>query len=437
MGKENVHISKQELEDFYLRQKMPMSEIAKKFRCNHNSIAIKMKKYHIKARTTSESVKLFIKKDKIKIPIKDLVRLYKKGESLKELSEIYNCSIATIMKRLRGYGISVDKARGKKFNIKKDRLKNLYLKQKLSTYEIADKFNCCQATVWKKLMEFKIKRRSPYELYAKIPSKKELTRLYLNKKLSTWEIEKTCGYSRSTIHRKLREYGISIRSPSESHIIYPRKNFSGNLIEKAYIIGFRIGDLRVRKIWNGDTIKVDCGTTKLEQINLIKRLFNKYGYVWISKLTKSGKIQVEIGVNNSFSFLLDKKVPNWIMDDKKYFFPFLAGFIDAEGCIGIYNNQASLQIGNYDNNLLFLIRRKLNDFGIECPKIYESDTSNYFSGGYGHNQNYWSLQMNKKSSLLSLFRCIKPYIKHTTKIKALKKAEINILKRNKKFDVKK
>ena len=64
MGKENLHISKEKLENLYLKKKMPMTKIAKMFSCNHNSIAIKMKKYNIKPRTTSESVKLFVKRNR-------------------------------------------------------------------------------------------------------------------------------------------------------------------------------------------------------------------------------------------------------------------------------------------------------------------------------------------------------------------------------------
>ncbi len=437
MGKENLLISKEKLKRLYIKEKMPMSKIAKKFGCNHNSIAIKMKKYGIKSRTTSESVKLFIKKDKIKIPKKSLIKLYKEGVALEKIAKIYGCSMTTVMRRLRRYGFSLKRSKGQKVFIKKRELEDLYLKQKLSTYEIAEKFGCCQATIWKKLREFGIKGRKPNELNSKVPSKKELIDFYVKNKLSTWEIQKRHGFSRSTVHRKLREHGIKVRSPAVSHMIYPRHDFSGNLIEKAYLIGFRIGDLRVRKIWNGDTIKADCGTTKKEQIELFKRLFSKYGYVWVSKPTKSGKIQFEIGLNNSFLFLLTKEVPEWIINDKRHFFSFLAGFIDAEGSIKIYNNQARLSIGNYDLPLLKLIKKQLQFFGIESPKIYESDTSKYITpDGYGHNQNYFSFRMTKKAILLKLLNILQLYIKHEGKVKDLKEAKLNIIKRNKKLGVK-
>src|SRR3989344_8895912 len=118
---------------------------------------------------------------------------------------------------------------------------------------------------------------------AMIPSIKDLEKWYVDEKLSTWKIEKKYGYCRGTLHRYLKKYGLN-RNLSVSHIVYPRKPFSGNLVEKAYLIGFRLGDLRVRKgghTERSETIKVDCSSTKIEQINMIKKLFSKYGRVWI------------------------------------------------------------------------------------------------------------------------------------------------------------
>jgi len=184
----------------------------------------------------------------------------------------------------------------KRIDITKEKLKELYGVQKLTTYEIAEKFNCCQATIWKSLIRYNIKRRSSHELNSNVPSKKILVKLYINKKLSTWKIEKLYGYRRGTIHKKLIEYGLKTRSRANSHILFPRKNFSGNLIEKAYLIGFKLGDLGVRKVYpNSETICIASGSTINEQIDLIKSLFEKYGKIWIQK-TKYNKINIQTNV---------------------------------------------------------------------------------------------------------------------------------------------
>jgi hypothetical protein len=77
------------------------------------------------------------------------------------------------------------------------------------------------------------------------------------------------------------------------------------------------------------------------------------------------------------------------------------------------------------------MEKNLNNLGIICRGPYESDTRNYFNmEGFRHNQNYFQIRVSRKDSLLKLFGLIKPYLKHENKIKALKKAEDNIILRN-------
>jgi len=324
----------------------------------------------------------------------------------------------------------------KKIDIPKGELKELYEINKLTTYQIAENYNCCQATIWKKLHAFNIKTR-PSGFPRVDLSKTKLMELYIGRKLSTWEIEMRYGYNRSTVHRKLLEYEIKPRTRAESHILYPRKNFSGDPIEKAYLIGFAIGDLRARKVHkNSETIHVDCGSTKFEQINLIKKLFETYGRTWISRPSRKGKVQIEAFLNRSFDFLLNpKREISWILNSDDYFAAFLAGFTDAEGSIKIHNGRAVYQLGNYDKELLFLIHRKLMELEINCPESYEDNTKGYVTKqGYVHNQNYCSLRVCRKSSLIQLFELICPYLKHEGRVSDMKKARENVRVRNRMFN---
>lgn len=320
-------------------------------------------------------------------------------------------------------------------DISEEELEELYSKKKFTTYQIAEIFNCCQATVWKRLRQFGIRARTPYELYAHVPSKQELINLYIKNKLSTWQIEKQHGFSRGTVHRKLKEYGIKTRSRAVSHFIYPRKEFGGDLTEKSYLIGFRIGDLRVRKMYkNSETISVECGTTKEEQLDLIQGLFQKYARVWISKKNKRGAKNIGANLPLSFSFLLSKVAPPWVFKKEEVFFSFLAGFTDAEGYIGIFRGNAVYALGNYDKKLLERIRRTLIKFGIKCRKLSLGGRKGYVTReGYVHNGDYWSLQMTKKIYLLKLLNTLNPYIQHPAKVKALDLAIANIDERNRKF----
>jgi len=321
----------------------------------------------------------------------------------------------------------------RKIGISKEELKDLYLNKKLTTFQIADKFRCCQATIWKRLREFKIEARLPGIRRVNIPNH-VLKKLYLKEKLSSWKIEKKLGIPRSTVHRKLKEAGI-IKDRATAHIVYQRNNFSGNLVEKAYLIGFRIGDLGVRRIWpNSKTITVASGSTIQEQINLIKRLFRGYGKIWV-KEAKNGKINIQVSLNESFSFLLNKEIPHWLLKKKKHFFAFLAGFTDAEGNIGLNNKMAYYNFGNCSLEILSQIKATLTKFKIRVPNIStDKRKGKPTTGGYFFSSNYHQLRINKKDDLTNLFRSLKGHIKHENKIKALNRAIENIEWRNIRYE---
>ena len=321
-----------------------------------------------------------------------------------------------------------------KIKISKKKLRELYRNNQLTTYEIAKVFGCCQATIWKRLNEFKINLRKPITRKANVPIKNFLKKQYIKNKLSTWEIEKRFGYSRGTIHKKLKEYGIDIRNRSKSHIRSYKKSFSNDLIEKAYLIGFRIGDLRVRKQYpNSEIIGVACGSTKPEQIKLIERLFLPYCKIW-SK-SNGNKANIEAGLDLSFSFLLSKELPRWVLDKKSHFFSFVAGFTDAEGWIGITSkNLAVYSLGNYEKDYLEFIKMGLEKFGIVTPKLICNKTKGKTDkNGYTKKGDYWSLRTSKKKIILQILENLKPHIKHQNKLKDLKKVEENIKERNLKY----
>jgi hypothetical protein len=288
---------------------------------------------------------------------------------------------------------------------------------------------CCQATIWKKLIKYNIKSRLPGVERVNI-SKEKLRDLYLNKKLSTWKIEKITKIPRGTVHRKLQEFNIKLRDRATANIIYFRKDFSGNLLEKAYLIGFRIGDLGVRKIYpQSKTISVASGSTIENQIRLIKNLFKDYGKINIQK-TKGGKFNIQVSLNETFDFLLEHNAPEWIFKNKDYFFSFLAGFSDAEGSIKIYNNLARYSLGNYDRNLLELIRKGLIKYNINCNKpTTDKRKGQRNNQGYTYRNNYSSLRVCSKEELFNLLSELSKYMKHPDKIKDLKIAFNNLNRR--------
>jgi len=325
---------------------------------------------------------------------------------------------------------------GQLIPIPKYKLIDLYKRQKLSIRKIAKIFNCDGRTIHRKLRAFNIKTRSPSEAAIKIHiSKSKLKYYYLHKKLSTNKIAKIYNCDDFSILKKLRAYGIRVRTQSEAISKYPKYNFNGSLKEKAYMIGFRLGDLHVER--NCQLIIVQCSSTLLEQIRLIKSLFNKYGHVRIYKTHRlSGKrniIDICCHLNKSFEFLLPKsdRIPNWVRRNKRFFISFLAGYTDAEGWIGLANvkrerKRPVFQISSYDKNILNQIWINLQKLKIICPKARISQEKSEINKQH---QDCWSLRVNKYISLLRLLDLLEPYIKHPIKKLGIKKIKSNIIRR--------
>ncbi|HIH25636.1 hypothetical protein J4476_00015 [Candidatus Woesearchaeota archaeon] len=428
-------IDKYELRKLYQKDKLSMNQLKEIFKCSRGTIQFWLKKYKIKIRILNEANKTS-RKHSIIITKDELQSAYNNCKSISKLSKQFNCKNCTIIKRLRDYDITHKFSNCRRFIIPKDKLVKLYITQKLTTFEIADLFGCSQAKIWKLLKKYNLKSRKSKDYHSNIPTKDILIKLYLNKKLSTWKIEKFYGYKRGTVHRKLKDYGIKLRSSSESHIIYKRKSFDKDIYEKVYLIGFRLGDLRVRK--TGETIKTDCASTKPAQIELIKSLFNEYGRVWISepRLRKDGKIcvNIEAFLDLSFDFLLPKDNYDYILADKITFTSFLAGFTDAEGHIGIHEGQAVYSLGNYNIKLLKKIKLQLLHYLNIKSYIHKSEMTKYIrKGGYPYNSDYYQLTLSKKRDLLTLFDNIERFMKHEDKLNDIKEARNNIQERNEKF----
>lgn len=371
--------------------------------------------------------KILIKKEILKTFYCD------KSYSGRDIAKIYQCDSSVIFRRLREYKIPL-KLLKQEIIIPEKKLAGLYLKKKLSTYKIARIYNCDPKTIYKKLKDYKIPTR-PLKII-KI-SKNKLDDLYFKKRLSLKKISKLYRCNQVAIFKKMKRYDMNLRTPWETNIKYPRYNFSDDKIEKAYLLGFRAGDLGVRKTSKKTgTILVGCNSTKPAQIKLINQLFRNYGPVWIGKKNYLGVRSIDTSLNRSFNFLLPKKdkVASWILANKKYFAAYTAGYTDAEGSIGIYRNRAKFRLGSYDIGILKAINSLFLKRGFKALLTLETKAGFRDKRGVIHRGNFWRITINEKASLLFLFNLIGPYLKHSDRIRAMKKAINNIHKRNKKFN---
>lgn len=378
--------------------------------------------------------------NKISIPEKDLRNYYLlKKLSISQIAKMYKCSVNPVHRGLREYAISIRSISEAKQKISatKEELEALYIQKKFSTDHMGKLLGVNHATILNYLKKYDIARRS--KLGNRKPvciEKKILIDLYLNKKLTQKRIAQRFGHSNFGIQRWMKIYGIKSRIDSESHTKYLKFDFSGDLLEKAHMIGFRLGDLNVYKVH--ELVQVRCSTTKIAQVELIRGMFKKYGNVHVWK-AKRGTFEIVALLNNSFDFLLPKqdKIEDWMMADKKLLLSFLAGYSDAESCIHMKKNLhgskmpiAGFELATYDKNILNQLGEKLKELGLIFPEPYIKSIAGVDKRGRRHNKDCWRISIYRKDAVWKLLNWLELLMKHQTKLNSIVEAKKNIIDRN-------
>lgn len=226
----------------------------------------------------------------------------------------------------------------------------------------------------------------------------------------------------SGIMKRMKKFNITLREPWITNTGL-KKPFTGTLVEKAYLIGFRLGDLGVRKSSNKtQMVKVGSNTTKKEQVELIDKLFKRYSKVWVGKPNNIGVVSISTILHPSFLFLLPKtdNIENWIRTNNKLMAVFVAGYIDAEGSFGIYNGRAKFRIGSYDKKILKQISTWLRKIKIKSVLKLESKKK------ISQNKDFWRITVNEAKSLVKLYEIVFPSLKHSKRISDFIKVVKNI-----------
>lgn len=360
---------------------------------------------------------------KIELSESILKKLYLENElSTYQIAKEFNCDPSVIQRRLKEHNIVLRNPKKKRVISKKE-LENLYIDRNLSTQKISKLLNIGSATIYYRLKELGIKTRE--KKIIKI-NEETLRRLYIHDKLSLSKIAKIYGCNTVTIFNKLKLFNIKTRDYYQSNIKFPKKQFNGDKYLKAYMVGFRLGDLNVKSLNSRATVVIKSCTTKEDQRNLIKEVYGSYGHFWEKRY---GQVyNLIIFLDKSFNFLVKKEdnLDSWILNNPDYFWAFLGGYSDAEGNFGVYNNQARFRIGSYDKNLLIQIKNKLASLDINAKFRLETP-----SGYHNQNNDFYRVSINDKESLLKFIYRIKHHIMHIKRYNDLLKCEMNILERNK------
>lgn len=259
---------------------------------------------------------------------------------------------------------------------------------------------------------------------------KELEGLYIQNNLSLIEIGKIYNCTPVTIKNRIMEFNIHLKDSTTARIKYKRKNFSGDGIERSYMMGFRLGDLNVYKPKSKSygTIIARCHTTKIDQVTVIRKIFDKYGRVTVSR-SDINKYNVNCFLDNSFVFLLDKTMP--ILKGKNEYYAFIAGYTDAEGNFILNQGRGRFKIDAYD----YFILNKINEFLINQICIVKmrkiEERGKFLKNGVIRNQDLWRININEARSLERFINNILPFMKHKKRISDAKLVLNNIIDRRK------
>jgi len=314
--------------------------------------------------------------------------------------------------------------KGLKFT--KNQLKNLYWNKKLSLIQIGKRFHCQGTNILYWLKKLKIKRRPAYWKKVDIP-KRVLKDLYLNKKMSSLEIAEKLGtINARTVRKKLKKFGIPTRSLSEALTKKFKRPFPNDLNEKAYFLGLRAGDFYAK--CPHKSIRVQTTTTHLAQIDLLKNAFRNYGQtcVYLQKnKSRENEWFVYVDLHSSFRFLVTKpnKISDWILKKKKYFFQFLAAYMDCEGSWKVLKSHQKhvrfmLKIRAGDLKILKQIKKRLKILKYH-PYLY-LESKKGVKTSYGvYSQDLFDLTINRTEEIISLINKLLPLSKHSEKIRKM------------------
>ena len=250
-----------------------------------------------------------------------------------------------------------------------------------------------ESTVLYLLKKNGIRRRDPAEHNRKVTE--EMVDEWVVRYLTGRSLKQIAGdlVGPATVWNHLKARGVVLRDRVEAQIQavtkYQRNPFTGDKIQKAYLMGLRYGDLNA--VGHGRSVRVRVSTTHPEMALLFQNLFSPYGHVaWYPQEAKLTGYEwtLECDLDRSFRFLLEKPgLPQLGLTDAE-FYAFLAGIIDAEGSIVLHKKAYAalfeISISNTDVNLLTFIQRRLEKLGYHPyreRKLQDELRLGYFRGG--------------------------------------------------------
>jgi len=235
-----------------------------------------------------------------------LEELYcKRSLSVDEIVEEINCGRTKVYYWLKKFGIKMRPAHARGLNIQKEDLEELYWKQGLSLEEIGKKFGCHETNIIYWMRKLSIKTR-PVGFNEIVIPKETLQELYWEKKLSAKQIGKKFGTNHRRILKKMKKAGIASRSLSEARTKKFKAPFTGDLNEKAYLLGLRAGDFYAKQ--QHISIRMQTMSTHPAQVELLRKAIEKYGETktyYSKNKAREDEWFIYADLDRSFEFLVN------------------------------------------------------------------------------------------------------------------------------------
>lgn len=214
-----------------------------------------------------------------------------------------------------------------------------------------------------------------------------LDELHNGRRLSLLRISQMVGKSYTKIwglcralEMPTRNVAEADRNSAELRSKHKRSPFDGTEEERAYMLGFKNGDLTALQV-SGTAVMVTSTTTHPAFANLFRELFEKYGPVYQYPMQEKGKgykWKLAVRLDNSFQFLLASGAIalSLVSRDRRAFMSWLAGLLDSDGSINLTHSNKHARIllvlHNTDLKLLQSAKQVLGSFGYGFVGPYQT-----------------------------------------------------------------
>ena len=302
-------------------------------------------------------------------------------------------------------------------------LHELYCDKGLSLGDIARIVGTSKSHVYYYMAKFNIERR-PWTGWTTKQDPSLILQLYKTEGKTLEEISDILGISKSTARKHIARQ-IQLRPTSMPR--YPRTPFSGDNLEKAYLLGYRAGDVNVFQD-SALTVTARVSTTHQAMLEMFRAIFAQYGHCLMTprRVFLAGfDWQIKAYLDNSFRFLIPK--PNGPPSETRLLYVFIAGFGDSDGCWSASNDYGkttfSFNLTSRRRDLLGSIATALHKEGYH-PHVYLSREKGTIKMVNGRNEtraitltdDTWTLVMKRKEDVKRLARNVLPYSRHQEKI---------------------